>query len=166
MAQIPWSNIILISDNTFVCSAVPDPPRNLQLSCDHGEDGKVEVSWTPPDKGNGLIREYIVSDEWIRFCLSSSIMFSMFISPQLKLLHHSNSNTLIQPLLNQPGSDVLHAHGHSVSHWQHEKLIGYIKKNSCHSSSSSASVTSTVCCNVCVCVCVCLHGARLSTASK
>lgn len=44
-----------------VCSAVPDPPRNLQLSCDHGEDGKVEVSWNPPDKGHGLIREYIVS---------------------------------------------------------------------------------------------------------
>lgn len=44
-----------------VCPAVPDPPRNLQLSCDHGEDGKVEVSWSPPDKGHGLIREYIVS---------------------------------------------------------------------------------------------------------
>lgn len=41
--------------------AVPDPPRNLQLSCDNGEDGKVQVSWSPPDKGHGLIREYIVS---------------------------------------------------------------------------------------------------------
>ncbi|XP_039986583.1 sortilin-related receptor isoform X1 [Xiphias gladius] len=39
---------------------VPDPPRNLQLSCDNGEDGTVEVSWSPPDKGHGLIREYIV----------------------------------------------------------------------------------------------------------
>ncbi|XP_042370741.1 sortilin-related receptor-like [Plectropomus leopardus] len=40
---------------------LPDPPRNLQLSCDNGEDGTVEVSWSPPDKGHGLIREYIVS---------------------------------------------------------------------------------------------------------
>lgn len=40
---------------------MPDPPRNLQLSCDHGEDGKVEVSWSPPDKAHGLVREYIVS---------------------------------------------------------------------------------------------------------
>uniref|UniRef100_A0AAQ5YBJ5 Fibronectin type-III domain-containing protein n=1 Tax=Amphiprion ocellaris TaxID=80972 RepID=A0AAQ5YBJ5_AMPOC len=39
---------------------LPDPPRNLQLSCDNGEDGTVEVSWNPPDKGHGLIREYIV----------------------------------------------------------------------------------------------------------
>lgn len=44
-----------------MCPKVPDPPRNLQLSCDHGEDGKVEVSWSPPDKTHGLIREYIVS---------------------------------------------------------------------------------------------------------
>ncbi|KAG7237028.1 hypothetical protein INR49_032873 [Caranx melampygus] len=36
------------------------PPRNLQLSCDNGEDWTVEVSWSPPDKGHGLIREYIV----------------------------------------------------------------------------------------------------------
>ncbi|XP_062275245.1 sortilin-related receptor [Scomber scombrus] len=39
---------------------LPDPPRNLQLSCDNGEDGTVEVSWSSPDKGHGLIREYIV----------------------------------------------------------------------------------------------------------
>uniref|UniRef100_H3DA53 Sortilin-related receptor n=1 Tax=Tetraodon nigroviridis TaxID=99883 RepID=H3DA53_TETNG len=39
---------------------LPDPPRNLQLSCDRGEDGKVDVSWSPPDKTHGLIREYIV----------------------------------------------------------------------------------------------------------
>ncbi|XP_069003442.1 sortilin-related receptor isoform X1 [Embiotoca jacksoni] len=39
---------------------LPDPPRNLQLTCDNGEDGTVEVSWNPPDKGHGLIREYIV----------------------------------------------------------------------------------------------------------
>ncbi|KAM7413680.1 hypothetical protein PAMA_020860 [Pampus argenteus] len=39
---------------------LPDPPRNLQLSCDKGEDGTVEVSWSPPDKTHGLIREYIV----------------------------------------------------------------------------------------------------------
>lgn len=49
-----------------VCAAVPDPPRNLQLSCDNGEDGTVEVSWSPPDKGHGLIREYIVSFYWIK----------------------------------------------------------------------------------------------------
>uniref|UniRef100_A0A3Q3EAT1 Sortilin-related receptor n=1 Tax=Labrus bergylta TaxID=56723 RepID=A0A3Q3EAT1_9LABR len=40
---------------------LPDPPRNLQLSCDNDEDGKVQVSWSPPDKGHGLIREYIVA---------------------------------------------------------------------------------------------------------
>ncbi|KAM7399797.1 hypothetical protein PAMP_019041 [Pampus punctatissimus] len=40
---------------------LPDPPRNLQLSCDKGEDGTVEVSWSPPDKAHGLIREYIVA---------------------------------------------------------------------------------------------------------
>uniref|UniRef100_A0A3Q3K6Z2 Fibronectin type-III domain-containing protein n=1 Tax=Monopterus albus TaxID=43700 RepID=A0A3Q3K6Z2_MONAL len=45
----------------FVCAIVPDPPRNLQLSCDNSEDGKVQVSWTAPDKGHSLIREYIVS---------------------------------------------------------------------------------------------------------
>ncbi|XP_039862395.1 sortilin-related receptor isoform X1 [Simochromis diagramma] len=40
---------------------LPDPPRNLQLSCDNnGVDGTVVVSWSPPDKSNGLIREYIV----------------------------------------------------------------------------------------------------------
>uniref|UniRef100_A0A7N6BZE7 Fibronectin type-III domain-containing protein n=1 Tax=Anabas testudineus TaxID=64144 RepID=A0A7N6BZE7_ANATE len=39
---------------------VPDPPRNLQLSCDNSEDGKVEVSWSPPDKAHGLVREYLV----------------------------------------------------------------------------------------------------------
>uniref|UniRef100_A0A8C8H4J4 Fibronectin type-III domain-containing protein n=1 Tax=Oncorhynchus tshawytscha TaxID=74940 RepID=A0A8C8H4J4_ONCTS len=39
---------------------LPDPPRNLQLSCDHGEDGMVEASWSAPDKAHGLIREYIV----------------------------------------------------------------------------------------------------------
>ncbi|XP_029700330.1 sortilin-related receptor isoform X2 [Takifugu rubripes] len=39
---------------------LPDPPGNLQLSCDHGEDGKVQVSWSAPDKAHGLIREYIV----------------------------------------------------------------------------------------------------------
>nr|XP_040048113.1 sortilin-related receptor [Gasterosteus aculeatus aculeatus] len=39
---------------------LPDPPRNLQLSCDNGEDGTVEASWSPPDKGHGLVREYIV----------------------------------------------------------------------------------------------------------
>lgn len=45
-----------------VCFLVPDPPRNLQLSCDNnGVDGTVVVSWSPPDKSNGLIREYIVS---------------------------------------------------------------------------------------------------------
>ncbi|XP_029027892.1 sortilin-related receptor isoform X2 [Betta splendens] len=40
--------------------AVPDPPNKLQLSCDNSEDGKVEVSWSPPDKGHGLIREYVI----------------------------------------------------------------------------------------------------------
>lgn len=44
-----------------VCCTVPDPPRNLQLSCDNSEDGKVEVSWSPPDKAHGLVREYLVS---------------------------------------------------------------------------------------------------------
>ncbi len=44
-----------------VCPAVPDPPRNLQLSCDNSEDGTVEVSWSAPDKGHGVVREYIVS---------------------------------------------------------------------------------------------------------
>lgn len=45
-----------------VCvSSVPDPPQNLQLSCDNSEDGTVQVSWTPPDKGHGLVRVYIVS---------------------------------------------------------------------------------------------------------
>uniref|UniRef100_A0A672I1X7 Fibronectin type-III domain-containing protein n=1 Tax=Salarias fasciatus TaxID=181472 RepID=A0A672I1X7_SALFA len=39
---------------------LPDPPRNLQLSCDNAEEGAVQVSWNPPDKGHGLIREYIV----------------------------------------------------------------------------------------------------------
>uniref|UniRef100_A0A674CLN2 Sortilin-related receptor, L(DLR class) A repeats containing n=1 Tax=Salmo trutta TaxID=8032 RepID=A0A674CLN2_SALTR len=39
---------------------LPDPPRNLQLSCDNGEDGTVEASWSVPDKAHGLIREYIV----------------------------------------------------------------------------------------------------------
>ncbi|XP_034404958.1 sortilin-related receptor [Cyclopterus lumpus] len=39
---------------------LPDPPRNLQLSCDNGEDGMVDASWSPPDKGHGLVREYIV----------------------------------------------------------------------------------------------------------
>uniref|UniRef100_A0A8C6SI35 Sortilin-related receptor, L(DLR class) A repeats containing n=1 Tax=Neogobius melanostomus TaxID=47308 RepID=A0A8C6SI35_9GOBI len=39
---------------------LPDPPRNLQLSCGNREDGTVEVSWNPPDKSHGLIREYIV----------------------------------------------------------------------------------------------------------
>ncbi|KAG7282266.1 hypothetical protein CRUP_033793 [Coryphaenoides rupestris] len=39
---------------------VPDPPRNLQLVCDNWEDGTVDVSWSPPDKAHGLIREYIV----------------------------------------------------------------------------------------------------------
>lgn len=39
---------------------LPDPPRNLQLTCDNREDGTVEVSWNPPDKAHGLIREYIV----------------------------------------------------------------------------------------------------------
>ncbi|KAF3847223.1 hypothetical protein F7725_020251, partial [Dissostichus mawsoni] len=38
---------------------LPDPPRNLQLSCDNSEDGTVDVSWKTPDKGHGLIREYI-----------------------------------------------------------------------------------------------------------
>ena len=44
-----------------MCPKVPDPPANLQLSCDHGEDGKVDVSWSPPNKAHGLVREYIVS---------------------------------------------------------------------------------------------------------
>uniref|UniRef100_A0A665VUR0 Sortilin-related receptor n=1 Tax=Echeneis naucrates TaxID=173247 RepID=A0A665VUR0_ECHNA len=39
---------------------LPDPPRNLQLTSDNAEDGTVQVSWSPPDKGHGLIREYIV----------------------------------------------------------------------------------------------------------
>ncbi|KAK7883186.1 hypothetical protein WMY93_029360 [Mugilogobius chulae] len=39
---------------------LPDPPRNLQLSCGNREDGTVEVSWSPPDKSHGLVREYIV----------------------------------------------------------------------------------------------------------
>uniref|UniRef100_A0A1A7WSZ5 Sortilin-related receptor n=1 Tax=Iconisemion striatum TaxID=60296 RepID=A0A1A7WSZ5_9TELE len=39
---------------------LPDPPRNLQLTCDNGEDGTVRVSWSPPDNSHGLIREYIV----------------------------------------------------------------------------------------------------------
>lgn len=49
---------------TGMCPKVPDPPGNLQLSCDHGEDGKVQVSWSAPDKAHGLIREYIVSLDW------------------------------------------------------------------------------------------------------
>ncbi|KAG9348558.1 hypothetical protein JZ751_002294 [Albula glossodonta] len=49
---------------------LPDPPRDLQLSCDNGEDGTVVCSWSPPDKAHGLIREYLVeysqkgSAEW------------------------------------------------------------------------------------------------------
>uniref|UniRef100_A0AAY4CL48 Sortilin-related receptor n=1 Tax=Denticeps clupeoides TaxID=299321 RepID=A0AAY4CL48_9TELE len=49
---------------------LPDPPRNLQLSCDKKEEGAVQVSWTPPAEAHGLIREYIVeysektSPEW------------------------------------------------------------------------------------------------------
>ncbi|XP_035241564.1 sortilin-related receptor-like [Anguilla anguilla] len=49
---------------------LPDPPRDLQLSCDNGEDGTVVCSWNPPDKAHGLIREYLVeysqtgSAEW------------------------------------------------------------------------------------------------------
>ncbi|XP_038154114.1 sortilin-related receptor isoform X1 [Cyprinodon tularosa] len=39
---------------------LPNPPRHLQLTCDRGEDGTVKVSWSPPDSGRGLIREYIV----------------------------------------------------------------------------------------------------------
>ncbi|XP_036379298.1 sortilin-related receptor-like [Megalops cyprinoides] len=39
---------------------LPDPPRDLQLSPDKGEDGTVVCSWNPPDKAHGLIREYIV----------------------------------------------------------------------------------------------------------
>ncbi|MEQ2168720.1 hypothetical protein GOODEAATRI_017702, partial [Goodea atripinnis] len=39
---------------------LPDPPRNLQLTCDSGEDGTVKVSWKAPDNRHGLIREYIV----------------------------------------------------------------------------------------------------------
>ncbi|KAJ8401703.1 hypothetical protein AAFF_G00376740 [Aldrovandia affinis] len=39
---------------------LPDPPRDLQLSCDHGEDGTVLCSWGPPSNAHGLIREYIV----------------------------------------------------------------------------------------------------------
>ncbi|KAJ8397179.1 hypothetical protein AAFF_G00440130 [Aldrovandia affinis] len=39
---------------------LPDPPRDLQLSCDSGEDGTVICSWNPPDKAHGLIREYLV----------------------------------------------------------------------------------------------------------
>ncbi|CAB1347775.1 unnamed protein product [Coregonus sp. 'balchen'] len=42
---------------TLTCAR---PPRNLQLSCDNGEDGTVEASWSAPDKAHGLIREYIV----------------------------------------------------------------------------------------------------------
>ncbi|XP_061923873.1 sortilin-related receptor-like [Entelurus aequoreus] len=38
---------------------LPGPPRNLQLSCDNSKDGTVDLSWSPPDKGNGLVREYI-----------------------------------------------------------------------------------------------------------
>lgn len=144
----------------FVCSAVPDPPRNLQLSCDHGEDGKVEVSWTPPDKGNGLIREYIVSDECIRFCLSSSIIFSMFVSPQLETLHHLNSNTLIQPLLNQPDSDVFHTA--TLSHTDSVKSSSVIN----FLSQLLFLCLTNIHCAMCVFVCVCVHGARLSTASK
>lgn len=161
MAQLPWSIIILIRDNTFVCSAVPDPPRNLQLSCDHGEDGKVEVSWTPPDKGNGLIREYIVSDECIWFCLSSSIIFSMFILPQLETLHHLNSNTLIQPLLNQPDSDVLH-----TAVWSHTDSVKSSSVINFLSQLLFLCLNNIHCASRCVCLCVCLLGARLSTASK
>ncbi|KAL4608616.1 sortilin-related receptor [Arapaima gigas] len=49
---------------------LPDPPRNLQLSCDNSQDGTVVCSWQPPDQAHGLIREYIVeynggsSTEW------------------------------------------------------------------------------------------------------
>ncbi|XP_013882871.1 sortilin-related receptor [Austrofundulus limnaeus] len=39
---------------------LPDPPRNLQLTCDNDKDGTVQVSWSPPDNRHGLIREYIV----------------------------------------------------------------------------------------------------------
>ncbi|XP_057695606.1 sortilin-related receptor [Corythoichthys intestinalis] len=39
---------------------LPEPPTNLKLSCDESKDGTVDVSWSPPHNGNGLIREYIV----------------------------------------------------------------------------------------------------------
>lgn len=45
-----------------VDDVVPDPPTNLQLSCLNKEDGTVKVSWDPPSRGHGLIREYIVRD--------------------------------------------------------------------------------------------------------
>ncbi|CAB1348795.1 unnamed protein product, partial [Coregonus sp. 'balchen'] len=34
--------------------------KTNDLSCDNGEDGTVEASWSAPDKAHGLIREYIV----------------------------------------------------------------------------------------------------------
>uniref|UniRef100_A0A3B3Q3S9 Sortilin-related receptor n=1 Tax=Paramormyrops kingsleyae TaxID=1676925 RepID=A0A3B3Q3S9_9TELE len=40
---------------------LPDPPRDLQLSCDLSKEGMVLCSWQPPDPAHGLIREYIVS---------------------------------------------------------------------------------------------------------
>ncbi|XP_048838564.1 LOW QUALITY PROTEIN: sortilin-related receptor [Brienomyrus brachyistius] len=39
---------------------LPDPPRDLQLSCDLSKEGTVLCSWQPPDPTHGLIREYIV----------------------------------------------------------------------------------------------------------
>lgn len=88
-----------------VCPAVPDPPRNLQLSCDHGEDGKVEVSWSPPDKGHGLIREYIVSS-FSSACRAASNPPRASHHSGSTLHHRAHSTflccvALIAPLLNQ-----------------------------------------------------------------
>ncbi|XP_077396383.1 sortilin-related receptor [Festucalex cinctus] len=49
---------------------LPEAPSHLELSCDKSKDGTIDVSWSSPDKGNGLIREYIIeykehaANEW------------------------------------------------------------------------------------------------------
>ncbi|KAK1153494.1 sortilin-related receptor [Acipenser oxyrinchus oxyrinchus] len=49
---------------------IPDPPQNLQLTCDAEESTSITVSWHPPVCTHGLVREYIVeysvkdSNEW------------------------------------------------------------------------------------------------------
>ncbi|KAL0973055.1 hypothetical protein UPYG_G00198300 [Umbra pygmaea] len=66
---------------------LPDPPRNLQLSCDDREDGTVEVSWNTPDKTHGLIREYIV--EYSETCVEWLSQRSLSNSAEVKDLQPS-----------------------------------------------------------------------------